>query len=271
MAKTKSTSDLGINDLNREILDQLPTTVMAVDLDMNLIFVNKAGESLLNRKLPELLGKPCAEIFCSDHCETNDCRMVRAVKSGQPQTARNAIEVNGVKVPIEYFTAPLKDDKGKIIGGLEYILDISERVKQENRLKDQARTIREISTPAIKLWEGILVLPVIGVVDSARSQQMMENMLEKIVATSAKVMILDISGVAALDTAVANHLIKITRATKLMGCTSIISGVSPAVAQTIVTLGINMQDIITKSTLNDALQDAFHTINLEVKPLASKD
>jgi rsbT co-antagonist protein RsbR len=97
-----------------------------------------------------------------------------------------------------------------------------------------------------------------------RAQQMMEKMLEKIITASARIIILDISGVAAVDTAVANHLIKITKATKLMGCRCIISGITPAVAQTIVNLGIDMQDILTTSTLSDALAEAFKFENLEV-------
>lgn len=268
MSNNSSTATLNIADLSGGILDQLPTTVMAVDKNMNMIYLNKSGEKILGEKFKKLKGRPCSDIFCSEHCNTDQCRMKQSIESGRSLTARNSIEAKGVKVPIEYFTAPLTDEKGDIIGGLEYVLDISERVKQENRLRDQNKTIREISTPAIKLWEGIVVLPVIGIVDSARAQQMMETMLEKIVETTAKVMILDISGVAALDTAVANHLIKITKATKLMGCVSIISGVSPSVAQTIVTLGINMDGIYTKSTLNDALEEAFKIINLEVKAVS---
>ena len=105
------------------------------------------------------------------------------------------------------------------------------------------------------------------VVDSLRAQQMMNAMLKKITETSAKVMILDIQGVAAVDTAVANHLIKITQATKLMGCRCIISGISAAVAETLVQLGINLGDVTTNSTLMDALADAFQMLNLEVKKI----
>ncbi len=124
----------------------------------------------------------------------------------------------------------------------------------------------EISTPAIKLWDRIVILPVVGVVDSFRAQQMMNTMLSKIMETAAKVIILDIQGVAAVDTAVANHLIKIAKATKLMGCRCIISGISPAVAETLVQLGIELGDVATNSTLQDALSDAFQIVNLMVIP-----
>jgi len=109
----------------------------------------------------------------------------------------------------------------------------------------------------------------VGVVDSLRAQQMMNTMLTKIMETSAKVIILDIQGVAAVDTAVANHLIKIAKATKLMGCRCIISGISPAVAQTLVQLGIELGGISTNSTLQDALSDAFKLMDIEVRPKGS--
>ena len=151
-----------------------------------------------------------------------------------------------------------------IIGGLEYVIDISERVHYEVQLREQASTIREISTPAIQLWEGVVVLPVVGVIDSVRAQHMMDIMLTKIAETACKVIILDIQGVPAVDTAVANHLIKVVKATRLMGSQTIISGISPAVAQTIVNLGIDM-GAQTTSTLRNALNTAFDIINCEVR------
>jgi rsbT co-antagonist protein RsbR len=137
-------------------------------------------------------------------------------------------------------------------------------VRDEKRLEEQSRTNREISTPAIELWDRVLILPVLGVIDSMRAQQMTDTMLNKIKETSSKVIILDIQGVAAVDTAVANHLIKITKATRLMGCQCIISGISPAVANTIVQLGIDMGDVKTNATLREALVDSFTMLNLEV-------
>lgn len=264
MSKAKSNVTNNGFDLCEEVLFQIPTPVMAVDADMNLVYLNESGLKLIGKKLKDVKGLSCSEVFHSEHCSTEKCRMKLAIEKGLSESSRNSVKANGKTIPIEYFTAPLKDENGKIIGGLEYIMDITERVRHENRLREQAKTIQEISTPAIKLWEGVVVLPVVGVVDSLRAQQMMEKMLEKIVSTSAKVIILDISGVAAVDTAVANHLIKITKATGLMGCQCIISGVSPAVAQTIVHLGINMEGIHTNSTLSDALAEAFIFIGLEV-------
>ena len=255
------------NNLAIRLLDQLPTPVFAVDTDLKIIFMNKTGLDFLGCKSKDILGKPCGEVMQSKHCGTKDCRITKAMQQGESDTARNEITVKGRTVPIEYTTAALMDDDGNVIGGLEYMLDITERVRDEKRLREQSQTIQEISTPAISLWEGIVVLPVLGVVDSLRAKQMMNAMLSKIKETAAKTIILDIQGVAAVDTAVANHLIKITKATKLMGCRCIISGISPAVAETLVQLGIDLGDVATNSSLCDALGDAFTMMNLEVKKM----
>lgn len=126
----------------------------------------------------------------------------------------------------------------------------------EQTLTAQSRSLMEMSTPVTEIWEGLLFLPVVGIIDSRRSRDVMNATLGKIAETQARVFILDISGVGVVDTAVANHLIKITRATKLMGCETTISGVSPAIAQTIVDLGIDVGEVKTTATMRDALAHA---------------
>ncbi|PQO32302.1 STAS domain-containing protein [Bremerella cremea] len=124
-------------------------------------------------------------------------------------------------------------------------------------IAEQHDSLMQMSTPVTEVWNDILMLPIVGIIDSKRAQDIMTAVLHKIADTHSRSLILDISGVAVVDTAVANHLIKITKATRLMGCTCTISGVSPAIAQTIVELGINVGDIRTTATLKDALRDAF--------------
>jgi rsbT co-antagonist protein RsbR len=110
----------------------------------------------------------------------------------------------------------------------------------------------ELSTPVVKLWDGILALPIIGTLDSARTQVVMENLLQEVVATNSRYAIIDITGVPTVDTLVAQHLLKTITAARLMGAECIISGVRPQIAQTIVHLGINLEDVITKAKLSDA-------------------
>jgi len=123
---------------------------------------------------------------------------------------------------------------------------------------------KEEANPISKLWDDVLFLPVIGLVDSKRGQDMMDVMLAEIEHTSSRYVIVDIRGVPAVDSAVANHIIKITKATKLLGCTTVLSGITPSVAQSLVHLGIDLGDIVTTSRVRDALALTFKGLGLSV-------
>jgi rsbT co-antagonist protein RsbR len=123
---------------------------------------------------------------------------------------------------------------------------------REDLIRRAQEDMLELSTPVVKLWDDILALPLIGTLDSARTQVVMETLLEAIVSTNSKVAIIDITGVPTVDTVVAQHLLKTVTAARLMGADCIISGIRPQIAQTIVHLGINLLDITTKATLRDA-------------------
>jgi rsbT co-antagonist protein RsbR len=131
-------------------------------------------------------------------------------------------------------------------------------------IESQSRALMEMSTPVTEIWKGILLLPIVGIVDSKRAQDIMNAALAQITETHARIFILDISGVGVVDTAVANHLVKITKATRLMGCESMISGVSPAIAQTIVELGIDVGTVKTTATMRDALADGFAQVGIQL-------
>jgi rsbT co-antagonist protein RsbR len=140
---------------------------------------------------------------------------------------------------------------------------------REEVILRQTDEITEISTPVIRVWDSILALPIIGTLDSARTQVVMENLLQEIVESSSTIAILDISGVPAVDSLVAQHLIKTVSATRLMGAECIISGIRPEIAQTIVHLGIDLSNIVTKATLASALKYAFSLQKIEVKKIQS--
>jgi rsbT co-antagonist protein RsbR len=144
-----------------------------------------------------------------------------------------------------------------------FVVDTYSRINEET-ITEQSRSLMAMSTPVTAIWDRILMLPIVGIIDSKRSQDIMNSMLEKISETRSKVIILDISGVAVVDTAVANHLIKITKATNLMGCECIVSGLSPAIARTIVELGIDVSTVRTTATLRDALSIAFDATGLQL-------
>ncbi|HZS27654.1 MAG TPA: STAS domain-containing protein [Candidatus Angelobacter sp.] len=123
---------------------------------------------------------------------------------------------------------------------------------REQLIKRQQQELLELSTPVVKLWEGILALPIIGTLDSARTQVVMESLLQTVVQTNSKFAIIDITGVPTVDTLVAQHLLKTITAARLMGAECIISGIRPQIAQTIVHLGIDLAQVTTKAKLADA-------------------
>lgn len=143
------------------------------------------------------------------------------------------------------------------------VLDAYTRLTNQ-KVAEQAQTLLEMSTPVAALSDNVLMLPVVGIIDSARAQEIMVAVLRSIADARAKVFITDISGVPVVDTAIANHLVKVMRATRLMGCQSILSGVSPAIAQTMVELGIEVGDVQTKATLRDALESAYDMVGLKL-------
>lgn len=132
-----------------------------------------------------------------------------------------------------------------------FTIDVYQRAR-EQIISRQQQELLELSTPVVQLWQNILALPLIGTLDSARTQVVMENLLQKIVETGALIAIIDITGVPTVDTLVAQHLLKTIAAARLMGADCIISGIRPQIAQTIVHLGVNLEDVITKATLADA-------------------
>jgi rsbT co-antagonist protein RsbR len=131
-------------------------------------------------------------------------------------------------------------------------------------IREQSEQLLELTTPVVKIWEGVLAVPLVGTLDSARTQVVMEKLLEALVETGSEHAIIDITGVSAVDTQVAQHLLKTVVAARLMGAECIVSGIRPQIAQTIVALGIEFGDIVTKASLADALRHALRREGVDV-------
>jgi rsbT co-antagonist protein RsbR len=144
-----------------------------------------------------------------------------------------------------------------------YTVEAYQKGREEVIMRQQQELL-ELSTPVVVLWEGILALPLIGTLDSARTQVVMESLLQRIVETGASIAIIDITGVPTVDTLVAQHLLKTVAAARLMGADCIISGIRPQIAQTIVHLGVNLSDVITKSSLADAFAVALRRTKMAI-------
>lgn len=144
-----------------------------------------------------------------------------------------------------------------------YVTELYQKARNEVILRQQEEML-ELSTPVVELWDGVLALPLIGTLDSSRTQIVMQNLLEAIVRTGSEIAIIDITGVPTVDTLVAQHLLKTVAAARLMGADCIISGIRPQIAQTIIHLGVDLANVTTKATLSDAFGTALKRSGLKV-------
>ena len=189
--------------------------------------------------------------------------------------SETAMFVFSLKQPLfDYIRADLKNNADELATTLWNVTTLLDKLGlyttevylkgREEVIQRQQEEMLELSTPVVKLWDGILALPMIGTLDSARTQVVMETLLQEIVDTGATIAIIDITGVPTVDTLVAQHLLKTVAAARLMGADCIISGIRPQIAQTIVHLGVELNDVITKATLADAFAIALVRLNLTI-------
>lgn len=217
-----------------------------------------------NERLSEISGYTDEELESMEPVDlfTGDDREVidDLIESTIEQRARNAVQAKlqtkgGTEVPYEFSAAPLESD-GELQAVVGVGRDITDRLENERRLRELANEIRELSMPVVEIWDGVILTTVVGSLNTQRAEQLTEDLLEEIVATEAAVTLIDITEVGALDTATAQHLIDAINAINLLGADVVITGISPDIAQTLVQLGIKLDDIETQSSLMEGLKVA---------------
>ncbi|MEG3639203.1 PAS domain S-box protein [Magnetococcus sp. PR-3] len=272
------TSQKRINVINSGMIKAIEQcmAVIEFELDGTIIRANDIFLNSMGYESREIVGKH-HRMFVDDlYAETEEYKSFwQALGKGQFNRGRfERFTKTGESIWLEATYSPISDPNGRPIRIVKFAYDITASVEQSEALEvaileaqeaervrnELDKAVQEMSTPVTPIWDGILLLPLVGVLDSMRTSEIMNKSLTMISETRAKVFVLDISGVATVDTAVANQLIKITKATRLMGCEAIISGLSPAIARTIVELGVNVEEIRTTATLRDAFETALGMI-----------
>jgi rsbT co-antagonist protein RsbR len=243
---------------------QLSAASLRPDL-MSEAELRRESEQLL-RELTRALRSGSADTRSDDWSDVRrllgEISVARAERGFSP--SETATFIFSLKQPLfELLQAQLGEDASRLVDELwrvSVLLDdlglLTTEAYQNTResvIQRQQQELLELSTPVVKLWQGILAVPLIGTLDSSRTQIVMESLLSEIVATGSGIAILDITGVPTVDTLVAQHLLKTIAAARLMGAEVIISGIRPQIAQTMVHLGIDLQDVTTKASLADAI------------------
>lgn len=242
--------------LFRAMLDHCEISVTAYDLEGRFVFQDGKGIAASGMRPNQLLGQSIFDVYESQIPEQM-ALLRRTLAYGE----NHAWTVDVHNVLWDVTCVPLRDESGVVRGAMIGTLDKSDIKRSMQEVKNklavierQQEVIRDLETPIIQVWDHVLTLPMVGVVDSQRAARVMNDLLEMVVAKSAHYAILDLTGVDTVDTATASHLIQMVSAIRLLGAEGVISGIRPTVAQTLVSLGVDISAITTCSNLQQALR-----------------
>lgn len=234
--------------------------VVVIDSEGIIELFNPAAERSFGYGTDEVVGRNVSMLMPAPYREAHDRYIENYLTTGQAKIIGIGREVvglrkDGTEFPMELTVSDLAIGEKRLFVGT--VRDISERIQAQKIIEAQCRSIMDLSTPVINLWDGIVMMPLIGVIDTARAKQITEYLLESIADNGATVALLDITGVPVMDTSVAQHLLKTVIAARMLGSEVILTGISPEAAQTLVKLGIDLSQVKTLGTLSAGLAQAF--------------
>lgn len=240
--------------LLRAILDYLPISVCKYDRAGTFTFQDGKGLERVGVKPGQLLGANALELY-ADHPESSE-----GIRQGLAGRASHSV-IDARDTVWDTWFVPVRDARGEPDGVISISLDATQSTQRENELRNkldliekQQKVIRDLSTPIIEVWDKVLTLPMVGVVDSVRISEVMDNLLTAIVNKDARFAILDLTGVDAVDTRTAGYIIEMIKAIRLLGAEGIVTGIRSNVAQTMIALGLDLSGVTTVGNLRAGLK-----------------
>ncbi len=245
--------------------------ITMLDPKGNVVSWSKAGERLKGWKAEEIVGQHFSRFYPPEDVAAGktERELRTAAKEGRVEDEGWRVRKDGSRFWANVVITCLRDSNGEIRGFGKITRDLSERREAEEKIRRQTQELLEMAAvPVVQVWEGIVLVPLIGTLDSQRTQQLMERVLNRVTETNSPIALLDITGVPSIDTQTAQHLIETTAAVRLLGADVILTGVRPAIAQTLVHLGVDLSSVTTRSSLGAGLRRALEMLKLRIVPAA---
>jgi rsbT co-antagonist protein RsbR len=242
------------------LLENIPDLIYFKDKESRFVEVSKSKAEQVSLERAEIMGKTDFDYFTEEHARPAYEDEQEIIKTGKPilNKVEKETHPDGRITWVSTTKVPRYNDQGEIMGILGISRDVTRlktlELEKEKKLKAQREELEILSTPVVDVWDGILAVPVLGILDSDRASRISEALLNRIVETRAWAAIVDISGISAVDSAVADLLIRTAQAVKFVGAKVVLTGVGTEIAQTIADLGIDMKGLKTMSTLKDGLK-----------------
>jgi PAS domain S-box-containing protein len=262
-----SATVLGTEASFRLLVDSVKDyAIVMLDPDGRVVSWNAGAERIKGYAPEEAIGKDFACFYPPEAVQRDvpQQELKAAAQEGRFEDEGWRVRKDGSQFWANVVITALRDPDGSLRGYSKVTRDLTERKQAEERIQQQSREIMDLSTPVMQVWKGVVTAPLIGSLDSQRTQQFMERLLNAIVETNSPVALVDIMGVPTIDTQTAQHLIETISAVRLLGAQVVLTGVRPVIAQTLVHLGIDLSDIITRSSLAAGIQVALDMLNLQV-------
>jgi PAS domain S-box-containing protein len=265
--KSTGAGSMGDQEFLAAIVRSSDDAIIGKNLDGDILSWNAAATKMYGFSEEQAIGKSIRIVVPPDR-EDEIPEILDKIRRGalvdHYETMR--MSKDGRQFAVSLTVSPIRNRAGQIVGASTIARDISQRVQVEEAMARQrlVQAILDVSIPVMQVWEGVLCAPLIGTLDSQRTQQLMERLLERIAETGASVALIDVTGVPSVDTQTARHIIETATAVKLLGGQIILTGIRPVIAQTLVHLGVDLSEIITRSSLATGFRAALEMLDLEI-------